>query len=44
VETIDRPGLGRFVGLQFFVFSGRGGTDVRFDNLAVREVSPPRRP
>jgi hypothetical protein len=30
VETIDRPGLGRFVGLQFFVFY-----------LAVREVSPP---
>jgi hypothetical protein len=41
VETTDKPGLGRFVGLQFFVFSGRGGTDVRFDNLAVRDVSPP---
>lgn len=39
-ETTDRPGLGRFVGLQFFVYSGRGGTDVRFDNLAVRELSP----
>jgi hypothetical protein len=40
-ETTDRPGLGRLVGLQFFVYSGRGGTDVRFDNLAVRELSPP---
>jgi hypothetical protein len=38
VETTERPGLGRFVGLQFFVYSGRGGTDVRFDNLAVREL------
>jgi hypothetical protein len=41
VETTDRPGLGRFVGLQFFVYSGRGGTDVRFDNLAVRKLPPP---
>ena len=40
-ETTDRPGLGRFVGMQFFVYSGRGSTDVRFDNLAARELSSP---
>ena len=35
-----RP-LARLVGMQFFVYSGRGSTDVRFDNLAARELSSP---
>jgi hypothetical protein len=38
MERIHRSNLGRFVGILLFVFSGRGGTEARFDDLVVPEL------
>ena len=37
-RTTARESLGDFVGVAFFAYSGAGGTDVRFDDLVVREA------
>jgi hypothetical protein len=37
VERTHRSRIGPFAGVELFVYSGRGRTDVRFDDLTVRE-------
>lgn len=39
-QTSHRASLGDVAGVELFAYSERGGTDVRFDNLVVRDASP----
>jgi hypothetical protein len=38
VTEAQHESRGRLVGVELFVYSEKGGTDIRFDNVLVRAV------